>query len=348
MVERWLVRNKYRGLTATILAVFAGAFVLAACTPRVQPVSEFSGPASFVGDALRTSDGIELPMRVWSPDAAASDTPLRAVVLALHGFNDYSGSFQSPAAYLKRRGIAVYAYDQRGYGGAPHRGVWPDTDALRQDAQSALRLLRARHPEMPLLLMGHSMGGAVAMMVLAEGPEGLVDGAILVSPGLLGWRAAPAWKAFALRVGAHVVPWIEVSTDGLDYNISDNEAMLLALRQDPMMQPRTRLDKVYGLVGLMDAAWGAADTVRGPLLVLYGINDTIIPCSVVREVYDRLPGDNPSQRRLAVYANGWHELLRDLQAEVVWKDVATWIGNRGSTLPSGAEVLSTEHMCDRN
>ena len=116
------MRNTDRRLTAAVLAVFAGALLLVACTPRVQLVSEFSGAASFAGDSLHTADGIELPMRVWSSDAAASDAPLRAVVLALHGFNDYSGSFQSPAAYLKRRGIAVYAYDQRGFGGAPHRG----------------------------------------------------------------------------------------------------------------------------------------------------------------------------------------------------------------------------------
>ena len=322
------------------------AMLLAACAPKVQPVTVASGSASLSDDALRTSDGIELPLRVWSPDTAASDAPLRAVVLALHGFTDYSGSFESPATYFRRRGIAVYAYDQRGSGGAPYRGIWPGIDAVRRDARSALELLRARHPDTPLFLMGHSMGGAVAMVVLAEAPVGLVDGAILVSPGLLGWRAAPAWKAFVLRVAAHVAPWVEVST--VDNSISDNEAMLRALRQDPMMQPRTRFDNVYGLVGQMDAAWGAADMVRGPLLVLYGINDTIIPCSVVREVYDRLPGDNPSQRRLAVYANGWHELLRDLQAEVVWKDVAAWIGNRSSILPSGAEVLSTENMCDRD
>ena len=339
------MRNKYRGLTATILAVFAGAFLLAACTPRVQPVLEFSDPTSLVDDAFRTSDGIELPLRVWSPDAAADDAPLRAVVLALHGFTDHSGSFESPATYLKLRGIAVYAYDQRGSGGAPHPGIWPGIDAVRRDARSALRLLRARHPEMPLFLMGHSMGGAVAMMELAEGPEGLVDGAILVSPALLGWRAVPAWKAFGLRVAAHVAPWIEVST--VDKSISDNEAMLRALRQDPMVQSRARIDNIYGLVGLMDAAWGAADKVRGPLLVRYGINATIIPCSVVRDVYDRLPIDHPSRPRLAVYANGWHELLRDLQAGVVWKDVAAWIGNRSAALPSGAEVLSTEHMCDQ-
>ena len=196
--------------------------------------------------------------------------------------------------------------------------------------------------------MGDSMGGAIAMMVMAEGQEGLVDGAILVSPALVGWRVASAWEAFGLRVAAHVVPWFEVSTDGLDNDLSDNESMLRALRQDPLVQSRSRIDNIYGLVEMMDAAWGSAEEIRGPLLVLYGAHDTVIPCSVVREVYDRLPFDNPSQRRLAVYANGWHMLLRDLQAEAVWKDVTAWIGNRNSPLPSGAEVLSTEHLCDQS
>src|SRR5690348_9841856 len=67
-------------------------------------------------DAIIMSDGARLPLRVWLPSG-----PVKAVVLALHGFNDYSNAFATPGEALAWRGIATYAYDQRGFGKAPLR-----------------------------------------------------------------------------------------------------------------------------------------------------------------------------------------------------------------------------------
>src|SRR3546814_13687678 len=62
-----------------------------------------------------------------------ADGPPAAIILALHGFNDYSRSFEAPAAYWADRGIATYAYDQRGFGQTPHRGLWPGAARLIAD-----------------------------------------------------------------------------------------------------------------------------------------------------------------------------------------------------------------------
>ena len=74
------------------------------------------------------ADGAELPLRSWLPQAGPPD----AVLVALHGFNDYSNFFDGPGRWLAGRGIASYAYDQRGFGGAPHRGLWAGTEALAE------------------------------------------------------------------------------------------------------------------------------------------------------------------------------------------------------------------------
>ena len=75
--------------------------------------------------ALYAADGQVLPLRKWLPDGA-----VKAVILALHGFNDYSNAFEGPGEVWAHRGIATYAYDQRGFGGAPGRGLWPGRAAL--------------------------------------------------------------------------------------------------------------------------------------------------------------------------------------------------------------------------
>ena len=110
-------------------------------------------------------------MRVWS-----SDAPPRAVVLALHGFNDYSKSFEAPAAAWRKAGIAVYAYDQRGFGAAPHHGLWPGVAAMTGDLAVASRLLRARYPGTPLYLLGESMGASVILAAYGGADRPDADG----------------------------------------------------------------------------------------------------------------------------------------------------------------------------
>ena len=91
---------------------------------------------------------------------------VKAVILALHGFNDYSNAFEGPGEAWAERGIATYAYDQRGFGAAPERGLWPGRAALAADAATAAQILRRLYPRVPLYLLGDSMGGAVAVVAM--------------------------------------------------------------------------------------------------------------------------------------------------------------------------------------
>ena len=84
------------------------------------------------------------------------------MLLALHGFNDTARNYMAESAALfTDQGLAVYGYDQRGFGSAPHPGIWPGAESLAADATAAAALLRARHPGLPLWMMGESMGAAV-------------------------------------------------------------------------------------------------------------------------------------------------------------------------------------------
>jgi len=150
-------------------------------------------------------DGARLPSRLWLTD----DAP-RAVVLALHGFNDSRDGWEMPAPEFAAVGIAVYAQDQRGFGRAPGRGAWPGSDGLVNDAADTTQALRARHPGTKLILMGESMGGAVPML-LATGPQRPdVDGYVLLAPAV--WdrgRMNPfmrslLWLAGTVTPGLHL------------------------------------------------------------------------------------------------------------------------------------------------
>jgi pimeloyl-ACP methyl ester carboxylesterase len=124
---------------------------------------------------------------------------------------------------------------------------------------------------------------------------------------------------------------------------SDNQEALLRVGRDPHMIWTTRIDAVYGLVNLMEHASDRAANLEGDILFLYGANDQIIPRSSAVAAARRLP---PSART-AYYANGWHWLLRDLQAEVVYEDILTFLRDPAAPLPSAAAPLLPRVQANR-
>ena len=315
-------------MTATRAAVLMILLIASGCAPTVIPPGPPSAPPVLEAARLVTADGVSLPVRTWMPTAEPG-----AVIVALHGFNDYGNFFAAPGAFLAERGIATYAYDQRGFGEAPVRGLWSGGEAMAADLTAMTRQVRERHPGVPVYLLGASMGGAVIMVAMTGKDPPPADGVILSAPAVWGRETMPWYQRAALWLAAHTVPWLEVTGRGLKIRPSDNIEMLKALGKDPLVRHRARVDTLHGLTDLMDAALAAAPVLAGPALILYGEHDEIIPVKPTRLMFRRLRGG----QRLALYETGFHMLLRDLQGETVWKDIATWIADSTVPLPSGAD-----------
>lgn len=325
-------------------AMLAALMSLMACAPMVQRAGLRGAPPHLAADVFVAGDGAALPYRAWLPDNPGHGAPPKAVIVALHGFNDYSMAFAGAAEYWRRRGIATYAYDQRGFGETAEPGIWPGTETMTGDLADFTRAVRRRHPGAPVYLLGLSMGGAVALKALAEDGFPKVDGAILSAPAVWGRETMPFFYDLTLWLAAHTVPWLHLDGSGLKRVASDNEEMLIALGRDPLVIKGSRTDTLYGLVNLMDEALEAAPGVDVPLLVLYGRNDQIIPPEPVRLLAERLGVGARDGRRLAHYEKGYHMLLRDLQAETVHADIAAWIFDRAAALPSAADADALERL----
>ena len=316
-------------ITAAIGLSAVGLWLtLASCTPRIEPAGPAIAAPRLDGSVFIASDGGRLPLKVWPANGQS-----RAVIVALHGFNDYSNAFIGPAAWWSARGITTYAYDQRGFGAAPNAGLWAGAETLARDHGEVAVAVKRRHPGVPFYLLGESMGGAVAMVALAERRLGGVDGAILVAPAVWGEDALnPVYRGL-LWLASHTLPGNRLSGRGLDIRASDNDEMLRALSRDPLVIKETRIDVVYGLVKLMDRALGLSGKVSTPLLVLYGARDEVIPEEATGRMLERMTAPH----RLVLYPEGWHMLLRDRQAEVVWRDVQAWVTDPSRALPSAHE-----------
>jgi acylglycerol lipase len=289
--------------------------------------------AALDNDRLIARDGAALALRCWLPDAP------RANLLALHGFNDYTNAFAAVGPALAQHGIATFAYDQRGFGRSPGRGRWPGADQMVEDALTAATLLRQRMPGLPLYLLGESMGGAVAILAANRGPATAVfDGIILLAPAVWGQTTMHPVTRLGLRLTRYT-PALKWSQNLLPYTIrpSDNEAMLGALRNDPLVIKGTRSDTLHGLVALMGEALSAGPSFTAPALILYGANDQIVPRAPVARFVATLPPDAAAHQRVAYYPTGYHMLLRDIGGPLVTADILAWITDRAAALPSGAD-----------
>ncbi len=319
------MKPNYRSL---ILIQFTA--VLTACAPQlVTPGPKITEPR-LTEKAAIMADGAKLPLHRWRPSEKHGIKP-KAILLALHGFNDYGLFVRTGAKYFSHHGIQTYAYDQRGFGAAPHPGRWPGRRAFAVDLTTITGLLRRRHPTAPLYILGHSMGGAVVMTALTGKIPPQTDGIILAAPAVWGRASMHFYQRWMLALLSHTLPWLTLTAEGLDIKPSDNIEMLRALGRDPLFIKRSRVDTIWGLVNLMDDALAVSPKLTAKTLILYGDHDEVIKRKPTKMMLATLPGlagtidSGPSGQKLIRYPDGYHMLLRDLQAENVWRDIVRWI-----------------------
>jgi acylglycerol lipase len=252
---------------------------ISGCMPAIYPSGEKIYPAQILETEFITQDGVTLPLRQWH---SINEKPA-AVIIALHGFNDYSHFFQRPAQYLRQFNISSYAYDLRGFGHAPQRGLWAGYQTYCEDLALFTRLIADKHPGVPIYLLGESMGGAVILTALAQLKIPAVSGIILAAPAVWSRDFMPWYQTSLLAVLSHTLPWLTLTGSSVQVTASDNLDWLRSLGRDPLVIKATRVEAVHGLTDLMDQAMAAAKNVDIKTLLLYGAKDELIPLKPTAE-----------------------------------------------------------------
>ena len=333
-----------RRIVATAGIAVIVVLSLSACAPRVAPPGPGPTTPQLLDSQFQTSDGLNLPVRKWTPE-----TDPTGVVLAVHGFNDYSKSFDVvPSApgvgpILAAQGYVVFAYDQRGFGEAPHPGLWPGKDVLTADFADFIHILDQTYPTLPVYALGVSMGGAVITAAMTSSTPPPADAIVLVAPAVWSRDTMPLAYRVSLWFGAHLFPGAKPSGRGLGRRASDNIEMLRDNSRDPLFIKETRIDSIYGLTNLMDQAQQSVARLSVPTRYLYGAKDQIIPKNATASALEKFLNE-ASNRRLAFYENGWHMMLRDLQADTVLSDIARYFDDQAVSLPSGADMEAFDRL----
>ena len=285
------------------------------------------------------SDGAILPARDWLPPAQ----PWRGVILALHGFTDSRDGWEVSAPAFAAAGYALFAPDQRGFGDTASRNHWAGTTRMVNDAAELVAQLRARYPGLPVIVMGESMGGAVAT-VLAARPNNPSDATVLLAPAVWGWgQMDPAVAATLLAASALAPGWEpDPGQIGREITASDNIPALMRMGRDPLTLRRPSVAMLRGLVDLMADAQAASAHLHGRVLILSGRRDQLVPPHATAAAWARLPPDI----RRGFYPNGYHLLLRDRDRALVIADILSWLQTPDAWLPSGADTAAGAWQAD--
>lgn len=301
-----------RGVAGLTLILLAGACAVGGPLAAPAPMGFAQSEAAPVIETVPGASG-PLAASIWRPDGAP-----RAVILAVHGYGDHGpGTYGEAAGRWAEDGVITYAYDQRGFGRNPDRGYWPGVEGLIADFAIAVGALRAAHPDLPLIAVGHSMGGGVVLAALGEGRAPGVDAAVLAGPAISGSTEAGPLSRIAAWGTAAVVPDRRWTGEGLvAFQASDDIDLLRRMAADPLYLGAPSAREILGLIRLMDRAEAAAGWVDIPLLILHGQKDQLVSEAGVRRVAQRMGAP------LTVYPEGWHLLFGDLQKRAVWDDVS--------------------------
>ena len=255
-----------RAIKLAMCVVLVG--LLGACAPTLQhagrPEAGFAGPRLDPSDFV-SFDGARLGLTRWDatgPDGEAVEPSV--VIVGVHGMNDYANAFHMAARWWATQGVTTLAYDQRGFGRSPSRGIWAPAALTTEDLRTIVALARRRWPHAVIAVAGESLGGAVAIEAFASDRPPDADRLVLLSPGVWGWSSQPISYRAALWLAARAAPdKVFTPPDWLTSHISasDNRAELIAMGSDPLMIWGARSDALYGLVSTMERA---SDAVGSP------------------------------------------------------------------------------------
>jgi alpha-beta hydrolase superfamily lysophospholipase len=242
------------------------------------------------------------------------------VLLLVHGYAEHSGRYEEMALWFARRGFAVHAYDHRGHGRSEGVRCHVDRfDELLDDLERILDAVRGEHPELPVTLIGHSMGGLVALAFLAA-RKPRVARAVTSGPALALGAVSPFRVALA-RVAQRVLPRLALGS-GLDpEGLSRDPEVVRRYLGDPLVVRTMTASLGAELIGAAPRTAALAGEVEVPLLMLHGEDDPLCAAEGSRRFHAGLRTEGCALR---IYPKLRHEIFNEPEREAVWQDVIDW------------------------
>ena len=275
---------------------------------------------SFVG-----AGGLTLYYQTWQPQ-----TPVRAVLVIIHGLGGHSDLFNNVVQALVPQGYAIYGFDLRGHGRSEgQRGYLNRWAEFREDLRGFLHLIEAQTHGEPRFLLGHSLGGIIALDYVLRFPMGIAG--VIATAIPMGKVGVSPLKLILGRILSKVWPTFSLNT-GIDQSASSRDpAVVAASAQDTLRhrQGTARLATEFQAIAVWIQAH--AHQLSRPFLSLHGGDDRVAQPQGSHNLFQRITFPDKTYRE---YPGGYHDLYNDLNAQEVMADISAWLERQIEDTPA--------------
>lgn len=273
----------------------------------------------YIEETVTVTDGLRLYLRrseVQKP---------RGEILITHGFGEHSGRYGALTDHLTSHDYSVTAYDHRGHGlsdGLP--GHVENFDEYDQDLVKLIEAVRERAQSRSLFLIGHSMGGLIALRYLARHPEN-VSGAVISAPLIEVAVPVPAHKLMIARVGARMAPRLRLDNEINPANLSRDPEVGRAYAADPLVNRKVSTTWFAEASRAMREVAERAREIKTPVLVMHGTDDRLASVDATKRMFKNIGSPD---KELVIYPGFYHELFNEPEKREVFDRVTEWMEKR--------------------
>ena len=276
---------------------------------------------TYIEETVTTTDGLRLYLRRHELANA------RGEILIAHGFGEHSGRYGALTDHLVNHNYSVTAYDHRGHGlsdGLPgHVESFAEYD---EDLTKLISSVRSRSKTNSLFLIGHSMGGLIALRHAAR-TTGTITGAIVSAPLIEVAVPVPAHKLMFARVSARMAPRMRLDNEINPSNLSRDPEVGRAYAADPLVNRKVSGKWFTEATRAMQEAAEWAPRITAPLLVMHGTEDRLASVDATRRMFERIRSQD---KELVIYPGFYHELFNEPEKHEVFERVTEWLDKRTS------------------
>jgi alpha-beta hydrolase superfamily lysophospholipase len=274
---------------------------------------------TYIEETVTATDGLRLYLRRHE-----CANP-RGEVLITHGFGEHSGRYGALTECLVKNNYSVTAYDHRGHGlsdGLPgHVESFAEYD---EDLAKLVASVRSRSQAKFLFLIGHSMGGLIALRYAARKPAE-VNGAIISAPLIEVAVPVPAHKLMIARVGARMAPRMRLDNEIDPSNLSRDPEVGRAYAADPLVNRKVSAKWFAAATQAMQEVSEWAPRITTPIIVMHGTNDRLASVDAARRIFERIGSPD---KELVIYPGFYHELFNEPEKQDVFDRVTEWLDKR--------------------
>lgn len=259
--------------------------------------------------------GLRLFYRAWEVREP------RAVVLVAHGLGEHSGRYAHVARGLNDAGFSAYALDMRGHGRSQgRRGHVRAFEHLLQDLDRLRRRACPGSGECAVFLLGHSLGGLVAMRYLQAYACAGAKGAVLVAPFVQLAMPVPGWKLKVGRLADRVAPALTLDSGIPTESVFRDEAARAEYRADPLVHRRVSA-RMWSEMGREAARVEAEEPIGVPVLCQLPGSDFVVDAGAAEGTVRRVCREVEVRR----YPEAYHALYHDPDGVQSLSDAAYWL-----------------------